>query len=92
MAGAHQPCSMAKDQPCDLAKHQQRRLARLSSSELANQCADLEEELLSFPKAVNDDANDSAVYQAEIAQPPGQRQETIAVAETRQRLVQNQSR
>ena len=36
-----------------------------------NQCADLEEEPLSFPKAVNDDASDSAGYQAESAQPVG---------------------
>jgi hypothetical protein len=35
-----------------------------------NQCKDLEEELLSFPRALNDDASDSAAYQVEIAQPP----------------------
>jgi hypothetical protein len=36
-----------------------------------NQCVDLEEELLSFPKSINDDASDSAASQSEIAQPPG---------------------
>ncbi|MGD0421575.1 MAG: hypothetical protein ABSA68_18670 [Xanthobacteraceae bacterium] len=35
-----------------------------------NRCLDFEGELLSFPKAANDDANDSAAYQSKIAQPP----------------------
>ena len=33
-----------------------------------NQCADLEEELLQFPKAVNDDASDSAAYQNQVVE------------------------
>lgn len=33
-----------------------------------NQCADLEEELLRFPKAINDDASDSAAYQNQIVE------------------------
>ena len=33
-----------------------------------NQCADLEEELIQFPKAVNDDASDSAAYQSQVVQ------------------------
>jgi hypothetical protein len=57
-----------------------------------NQCKDLEEELLSFPKAINDDASDSAAYQVEIAQPPGNVEEQHSVAETRQRLTQNDAR
>jgi hypothetical protein len=57
-----------------------------------NQCKDLEEELLSFPKAINDDASDSAAYQVEIAQPPGNVVEQQSVAETRRRLTENQSR
>jgi hypothetical protein len=36
----------------------------------ANQCVDLEEELLQFPKAVNDDASDSAAYQTQVADKP----------------------
>jgi hypothetical protein len=35
-----------------------------------NQCTDLEEVLLAFPKSPNDDTRDSAAYQVEIAQPP----------------------
>jgi hypothetical protein len=53
---------------------------------------DLEGELLSFPKAANDDASDSAAYQSEIAQPPSGVQEQLKVAETRQRLTANQAR
>lgn len=34
----------------------------------SNQCSDLEEELLRFPKAVNDDSSDSAAMQSEIAE------------------------
>lgn len=34
-----------------------------------NQCADLEDELLRFPKAVNDDASDSAAYQTQLVTP-----------------------
>lgn len=33
-----------------------------------NTCADLEEELLRFPKAINDDASDSAAYQMQVVQ------------------------
>lgn len=33
-----------------------------------NMCVDLEEELLRFPKAINDDASDSAAYQAQVAE------------------------
>jgi hypothetical protein len=36
----------------------------------ANQCVDLEEELLMFPKATNDDASDSAAYQTQVADKP----------------------
>ena len=54
-----------------------------------NQCKDLEEELLSFPKAINDDASDSAASQVEIAQPPGNMQECHEVERTRQRLTPN---
>lgn len=35
-----------------------------------NLCATLEEELLSFPKAANDDAGDSLAYQTNVAQKP----------------------
>lgn len=35
-----------------------------------NQCIDLEEELLAFPKSPNDDTSDCAAYQVEIAQLP----------------------
>lgn len=34
-----------------------------------NQCFDLEDELLRFPKAVNDDASDSAAYQTQLVTP-----------------------
>jgi len=34
-----------------------------------NQCVDLEDELLRFPKAVNDDASDSAAYQTQLVTP-----------------------
>lgn len=33
-----------------------------------NTCADLEEELLRFPKAINDDASDSAAYQNQVVE------------------------
>lgn len=33
-----------------------------------NQCVDLEEELIQFPKAVNDDASDSAAYQNQVVE------------------------
>ena len=46
-----------------------------------NQCKDLEEELLSFPRAVNDDASDSAAYQSDLAQPPGNVMERREVSE-----------
>jgi hypothetical protein len=57
-----------------------------------NQCADLGEELLAFPKAPNDDASDSAAYQIQIAQPTAGGRVDADVAETRRRLTQNQSR
>lgn len=57
-----------------------------------NQCQDLEEELLSFPKSPNDDTGDSAAYQVEIAQPPAGGRESADVAETRRKLTENQSR
>jgi hypothetical protein len=47
------------------------------------QCADLEEEILSFSKAINDDAGDSAAYQVEIAQPVGPVDEKGQVGQTR---------
>lgn len=37
---------------------------------ILGECDDLEEELLSFPKAVNDDVSDSAQYQNKVAEPP----------------------
>lgn len=37
---------------------------------LPNQCKDLEDELLHFPKGVHDDVADAAAYQLQIAQPP----------------------
>ena len=37
-----------------------------------NQCTDLEEELLSFPKSPNDDTSDSAAYRSELAHPPAE--------------------
>jgi hypothetical protein len=52
----------------------------------------LEEELLSFPKAINDDASDSAAYQVEIAQPIGPVEERRQVEQTRRRLTENQAR
>jgi hypothetical protein len=57
-----------------------------------NQCQNLEEELLSFPKSPNDDTGDSAAYQVEIAQPPASGREDVTVSETRRRLTENQSR
>jgi hypothetical protein len=57
-----------------------------------NQCTDLEEELLSFPKSPNDDTSDSAAYQVEVAQPPNGMEEKRQVQETRERLTQNQAR
>jgi len=47
---------------------------------------------LSFPKTINDDASDSAAYQVEIAQPPGNVTEQREVAETRAVLTRNQAR
>jgi hypothetical protein len=57
-----------------------------------NQCKDLEDELLSFPKSINDDASDSAAYQVEIAQPPGNVQDRAQVQRTREVLRKNQAR
>lgn len=37
---------------------------------IEGECDDLEEELLRFPKAINDDVSDSAQYQNKIAEPP----------------------
>ena len=37
---------------------------------IEGECQDLEDELLRFPKAVNDDISDSAQYQNKIAKPP----------------------
>ena len=56
-----------------------------------NQCTDLEEELLGFPKYPND-TSDSAAYQVELAQPPARGREDADVAATRGRLTENQSR
>lgn len=36
-----------------------------------NECEDLEEELMLFPKAANDDASDSCAYQPQLADRPG---------------------
>lgn len=44
-----------------------------------NQCVDLEDELLRFPKAVNDDASDSAAYQTQLVT-PGILSETSSLA------------
>ena len=57
-----------------------------------NQCADLEEELLAFPKSPNDDTSDSAAYQVGVAQPPAGGRESVEVTETRRRLTQSQAR
>lgn len=57
-----------------------------------NQCVDLEEELLAFPKSPNDDTGDSAAYQSELAQPPAGGRQSAEVEETRKRLTQNQAR
>lgn len=37
---------------------------------IAGECKDLEEELLTFPKSINDDVMDAAAYQTQIAAPP----------------------
>lgn len=37
---------------------------------IQNECTDLENELLTFPRAINDDTMDSAAYQNEIAERP----------------------
>lgn len=37
---------------------------------LKGECKDLEEELLTFPKAINDDVMDSLAYQLQVAAPP----------------------
>lgn len=37
---------------------------------IVGECADLEEELLAFPKGAHDDCPDSEAYQLQIAQPP----------------------
>lgn len=39
---------------------------------IENQCADLEEEYLRFPKGAHDDALDSVAYQSQIAAPPAE--------------------
>ena len=44
-----------------------------------NQCVDLEEELLRFPMAANDDASDSAAYQNQLIQPFGEPQGDLAI-------------
>jgi len=51
---------------------------------LPNQCRDLEDELLHFPKGVHDDVADAAAYQLQIAQPPSPLAPRIA--ENRQRV------
>ena len=56
-----------------------------------NQCTDLEEELLAFPKSPNDDTGDSGAYQSELAQPPAGATERVEVEETGKRLTQNQA-
>src|SRR5262249_23284648 len=37
---------------------------------IEGECKDLEEELLTFPKSINDDVMDSEAYQLQIAAPP----------------------
>lgn len=37
---------------------------------IKGECKDLEEELITFPKAINDDVMDSLAYQSQIATPP----------------------
>lgn len=44
-----------------------------------NQCVDLEEELLTFPKAINDDASDSLAYAPMLEVVPSQTQEDVAL-------------
>lgn len=59
---------------------------------MRNSCSDLETELLRFPKGTHDDCADSAAYQLQIAQPPGNVNEVREVAETRRRLTENGAR
>lgn len=42
---------------------------------IKGECDDLEQELLRFPKAVNDDVMDSEAYQLQIAEPPAKEEE-----------------
>lgn len=46
---------------------------------IKNECLDLEDELLRFPRGVHDDVADSAAYQIQIAQPPGGVEEQIRI-------------
>lgn len=46
---------------------------------IKNECLDLEDELLRFPRGVHDDVADSAAYQIQIAQPPGGVEEQIKI-------------
>lgn len=49
-------------------RYENKRIFHITQYE-KNQCADLELELLSFPKGANDDTADSAAYQDQIVQP-----------------------
>lgn len=42
-----------------------------SINHIEGECKDLEEELLTFPKAINDDVMDAAAYQLQLAEAPG---------------------
>jgi len=55
---------------------------------IKNECMDLEEELLRFPRAVHDDVMDSAAYQLQIAQPPAGAEEQYKI-NVRRRERQN---
>jgi hypothetical protein len=51
-----------------------------------NECTDLEDELLSFPKSPNDDTSDSTAYQVEVGQPPAGVEQAHQVQETKRRM------
>ena len=53
-------------------------------------CADLEEELLRFPKAVHDDVSDATAYQSKVAEPPVGFQQGVAVVDSRDDRIASQ--
>ena len=46
------------------------RYSSYSIRHIEGECRDLEAELWSFPKSINDDAMDAEAYQLQIAEPP----------------------